>query len=190
MPARTPGDGDAARQAELDDKAVQLRKAGVAYIEIADTLGVDVGTAYQMVQRGIASIPRESAEEITTLIKGQLEFVTGRLLSIMAGFHPVVNNGRVMVNPATGEIMDDPVPKIAAARMVIAASDRVARLYGLDAPRTSVTVNIDSVEAEIRKLESELGKAADPPGPDLTADRRKERRSDGPAAIEGPPGFR
>lgn len=181
---------EAFSQRERDEQAVRLRKAGVPYTEIADTLGVDVGTAYQMVQRGIASIPRESAEEITTLIKGQLEFVTGRLLGIMAGFHPVVNNGKVMVNPATGEIMDDPLPKIAAARMVIAASDRVARLYGLDAPRTSVTVNIDSIEAEIRKLESELGKAAAPEGDDLTAGRRQERRKEAPPAIEGPPGFR
>ena len=172
-------------RAERDARIVEMRKAGIGYRDIAASLGISEPAANAGFRRGLAAIPRESAEEMRVLSQGRQEFVTREMIRVMTGFHPLVNQGKVIHDPDTGAILDDPMPKIAAAKILMTVDERYARLFGLDAPRTSVTIAMDAVEAEIRKLEAELGENL-PRGEGGVPGREPEP----PRAIEGPQGFR
>jgi hypothetical protein len=149
---------DAQRQtAERDERAMRLHAAGVPFRDISDILGMaGAPDAVVAVRRGIAALPRETAEEHVHLSGIRHDHVTRYLMGVLSSFHPMVNNGKVMQNPLTGELVDDPMPKLAAAKLLIQVDERRARLLGLDQPKTTIAISIDDTEREIRKLESEL----------------------------------
>jgi hypothetical protein len=170
---------------DTDRQVTDLKQAGLSYPKIAELLGITVTDARTRFQRSIAALPRDTGEEIAQLAAMRMDAVFAYTMKVMTSFHPLVNNGEVMINPQTGELIHDPVPGLAAAKLQIQAAERIARQYGTDAPRTVVNVTVDAIEQEIRRLESELGKAQEP------APAETEPR---PRAIESrrepPPGYR
>ena len=164
-----------------DRQVVNLRQAGISYPVIAESLGISEAEVRQRFQRGLAAMPREQADEIAHLAMLRMEAVFAYTTKIMTSFHPLVNNGQVMVNPVTGEVVHDPVPGLAAAKLQIQAAERLARQFGTDAPTRHVNVTVDAIEAEIRKLEAELGDQAK-----AAADDAAPERPEGPLAIEPP----
>jgi hypothetical protein len=175
-----------AHTAERDARVVEMRKAGLTYREIAASLGIDAKQAHECFKRGVAAIPREQAEEMRVISQGRQDFVTRAMMQVITAFHPVVNNGQIIFNPETGEMFDDPMPKIAAAKILVGVDERFARLFGLDAPRTTVKIEIDQLDAEIRRLESELGEGMPRGDGGMDGSGPQPARK----AIEGPPGFR
>jgi hypothetical protein len=178
------GDVRRANQAKQDADIVEMRTAGLSFRNIAQTLDISEQTAEAAFKRGVAAVPREAAEEHRMLSRGRQEFVVRKMVEVMSTFHPLVNNGHIIFHPDTGEMFNDPAWIIAAAKILVDVDKRYASLLGLDAPRTSIKIEMGAIEAEIRNLEAQLGEDL-PRGDGGMRDNGRERK-----AIEGPPGFR
>ena len=97
---------------ERQAKALELRKAGMTYQQIADALGYGSHSAAQKaIQSGLKAIIREPAEDLRTL---ELE----RLDKMLASHWPAVLKGHVRSTEVAIRIME-----------------RRAALIGLDAPK-------------------------------------------------------
>jgi hypothetical protein len=94
-------------------RALELRKAGAPYRQIATELGVDVHTAHADVGAELAALRETAGVEATELRELELE----RLDGMTAGLWPQVREG----SP----------PAVSAA---VRVSERRSRLLGLDAP--------------------------------------------------------
>jgi hypothetical protein len=94
-------------------RALELRKAGAPYRQIATELGVDVHTAHADVGAELAALRETAVGEATELRELELE----RLDGMTAGLWPHVRDG----SP----------PAVSAA---VRVSERRARLLGLDTP--------------------------------------------------------
>ena len=111
--------------------ALDLRKTGASYREIARHLGVDVHTAHADVGAELAALRETAAAEATELRALELE----RLDGMTSGLWPQVQKG----SP----------PAVTAA---VRVSERRSRLLGLDEPtatRTEISGSL-SVDAEAR----------------------------------------
>jgi hypothetical protein len=120
-----------AEHKETVRKALELRKAGATYDQIASSLGLaDRSGAYRMVQGAIKEITREPAEDVRTLELERLDAL------MMAHWAKAKADPRVAV-------------------VVLQILDRRSRYLGLDAPKKieqDVTVNSDA-EDVISKLD-------------------------------------
>ena len=108
---------------ERQARALELRKAGLTYQQIADALGYGSHSAAQKaIQSGLKAIIREPAEELRTL---ELE----RLDKMLASHWPAVTKGHVRSTEVALRIME-----------------RRAALLGLDAPKdVNLGVSVDTV---------------------------------------------
>lgn len=138
--------------AERDSKAAHLRAQGRTYRQIATELGVDVAAAYKMVGRAIASAPVEAVNELRAIESERLTAVIAKAWEIVHADHPYVSAGRLL----TG--VQDAGPVLAALNLIRTTSESLRKLYGLDAParQTITVITEDAVDAELRRLETEL----------------------------------
>jgi hypothetical protein len=173
---------------DRDRQVARLRVAGLGYTEIAATLGIAVSTAREAHARALAAEPRESLEEARAVAAARVDDWLRYLVQVRETFVPLVNQGKIITNPRTGEMFPDMAPGLAAARTAVTALERLARLRGEDAPRVTVQVSDEWLAAEIRRLERELGVrpgqggTPPPPAPRLALDP--------PRDADAPPGFR
>lgn len=118
--------GEDARLSEARQTAMELRKGGMSYRAIAQTMGVNVHTAYDYVQAELLELRKETTEDTQTVRDMEL----ARCDEMMAGLEEGIKAG-------------DPMSVNAAIRVM----ERRARLMGLDAPeKKSVTGVIVSAE--------------------------------------------
>lgn len=130
--------------------ALELRKRGFAYSEIADHLGVTRQAVHQMVKKGIAEIldeTRESAEEVRTLELERLDRMFMRLYKEAMPSHP------------------DAIVNHKAIETMLKIMDRRSKLMGLDAPSKHEVMTIDQLDAQIAALETELAQNDSAPEP-------------------------
>jgi len=111
-----------------------MRSRGYTYQQIADNMGCSKPTAYARVQRALAAIPAEAAEEYRRLENDRLD-----TLQAIA-----------MHEAMTKKSMQ-------AIDRVLHIMDRRAKLLGLDAPTKTEVITLDAIDAEIRRLETQLG---------------------------------
>lgn len=143
---------------DKDSRALDLRRRGLHYAQIAAEMGYrSPSSAHDAVQRALADTAREAAEEVRQVEAQRLDDLTATLTRIMLTRHLVVSQGTVAVHPQTGEPLTDDDPVIRAVLGLVRVSERRAKLLGLDAPTRHEVITMDAVEAEIRKLEAELG---------------------------------
>lgn len=146
-------------QIERDAQAVELRRRGLTYRQIAAQMDVrSQKTAYEAVQRGLADAIQEPADEVRQLELDRLDEYQRHALKVLATPHFHVSQGVVVVHPATDEPMPDDAPVLAALDRLLKISERRARLLGLDAPvRSRVEViTEDAVDAELKRLAEEI----------------------------------
>jgi len=130
---------------ELELQALNHRRDGASFQEIASTQNCSLSTAYQRVTRQLDNVirhTRETAEQI-------VQMMDMRLLRIELDMMAIVRSGT-------------PSEQIRAAMAVIAAEARRATLLGLDAGgRLDVTVHAGQVDidAQITRLFAEQGLA-------------------------------
>ncbi|KRV48793.1 hypothetical protein AQ490_23265 [Wenjunlia vitaminophila] len=128
---------DTARLREAD--AVELRRQGKTYQQIADALGVSRRTAWRRVQAALAARARETVADRDALIGEHLAYIE----TVLEGLLPKAAKGDAR-----------------AAEVVLKALERHAKLLGLDAPvRASITVT-DEMTERIKALADELAEAA------------------------------
>jgi hypothetical protein len=151
-------------QVERDARAVELRRSGLNYRQIAAQLTVAVSTAHDMVRRGLTDTVAESNDEVRQLELVRLDHLYRAALGVLGKRHLIVSNGRVALHPETGEALLDSGPILQAMDRLIKIMDRRAKLLGLDAPTRVEMITLGAIEAEIERLEKEMGVAAAPEG--------------------------
>jgi hypothetical protein len=147
------------RGAARDAEAARLRALGWSLTEIAERLDfynpVQAGAS---IRRALANTTRIARDEQRLLELQSLDECERALWVKIRAQHILVSNGHIIRG-------DDEQP-IEDSRFLLEAIDRILRvkesrrkLLGLDAPARSEVLTIDSVEAEIAKLERELHQA-------------------------------
>jgi hypothetical protein len=170
--------------ARRDAEAASLRARGRTYDAIAAELGFSGrAKAYEAIQRAYADIPYEGAEEARRLDLERVDRLIEHAWAVLERDHLTVSQGRVVRRfagverdedgierldmdgkpiPLFEDILDDG-PTLAAIREIRGLLERRARMTGYDAPARSRVefVTEDVIEAEIRKLEAQIGQAKD-----------------------------
>jgi hypothetical protein len=146
-------------QIERDARAVELRRRHLNYRQIARELDLSASTAYEAVQRGLADTIAETNDEVRRQELERLDDLARVSLRVLAKTHVVVSQGRVAKHPDTGEVLVDDGPILAAIDRLLKIQDRRAKLLGLDAPAKVEVLTMDAIDAEIRRLEAEVGRS-------------------------------
>ena len=71
--------------------------------------------------------------------------------------HLVISDGRVVT--LDGEPIPDDEPVLKAVDRLVKINQEIAKIYGAYAPVKSEVITMDAIDAEIRKLEAEVGNA-------------------------------
>ena len=131
-----------AEQIALDHRAGELRSRSKTFREIAEIFEVSVGTAFNMVQRAIADIPREATVELIVLEIAKIDFLERKAIQILERHHVFVSQGGKVVYDGTEKLEDDG-PTLQAINTLVKLADRRAKLLGLNAPtRTELTSTV------------------------------------------------
>lgn len=142
---------------ERDARAVELRRRKLNYRQIADQMGyASASSAREAVQRGLRDTIAEPSEEVRQMMLDSLDDLARTVLRVMSKPHLVVSQGRVMLDPRTGEPLQDPAPVLAGVDRLLKIGAQVMDLRGLKAPvRAEVRAEVrtvDDIDAEIRDL--------------------------------------
>lgn len=108
--------------AETARKALELRRGGTAYREIAENLGISVGHAHKLVQRELADIPAADRLALRDLEAERLD-------TLQAIVWPLARAG-----------------DLAAIKECRAISESRRRLFGLDAPQQVEMHGVEQVD--------------------------------------------
>lgn len=118
---------------EKQRRALELRRAGASYAQIGRVLGYrSTASAHKAVEVALTMTLREPAEAVRQL---ELE----RLDEAQRAIWPRVRAGDLEAIDRLCKLMD-----------------RRAKLLGLDAPKQVEVLTIDTVDAELRRLEAEM----------------------------------
>jgi|SRR5215207_3754548 len=153
MPART----SRAEVLEREARAIELRRNGATYHQIAERLHMSVSGAALAVKRALDRHVAEAAPDVRKLELDRLDHLHVQALLVLQREHVVVSAGKVVLD-TTGRPMRDDGPTLQAIRTILTIQERRARLLGLDAPtRVDVKVlTIDQMDDRIAELESLL----------------------------------
>jgi hypothetical protein len=144
--------------AERDAKALELRKDGLTYTQIAERLGISRSTAHKHVTRGLHRTRQEPADELRRLEAERLNQLWAEAMAVLRRRHVLVQSGKV-VKDDDGQPITDDGPLLQATTTLLRVMERRARLLGLDAPARHEVLTLDVIDAEIRRLEEQLTQA-------------------------------
>lgn len=155
--------GSSLQTLERDGRALALRKQHLTYDQIAEQLGLSSkSAAYAAVQRALARVPYEAADEVRQIENERLEQMARRTLAVMVGTHVRLSGGEI-VRDEHGNPLTDPMPVLKAVDSMLKIMERRARLLGLDAPVDVNMITSTQVDIEIARLSAELlSKGLDP----------------------------
>jgi hypothetical protein len=137
---------------EREARAVSMRAAGKTYAVIANDLQVSRGVAYKLVSRALMRIVTPPSEEVRRAELAHIEILFERCFDMAHGRVYVDEDGEVSARLA--ELSSELCLK--AIDRCVKLMDRKAKLLGLDAPTRSEVITVDSLDAEIARLEAEL----------------------------------
>lgn len=145
-------------QAERDAEAARLKAQGWSYSRLAERYKITKRGAMEMVRRAYATAGQEDRQIALAIELAKLDAAEAVVLQVLATHHVTVSNGRLVMDPSTGDPLPDDAPLLAAVDRWLRIAERRSRLMGLDAPaRSTVTViTEDVVDAEIARLSAEL----------------------------------
>lgn len=149
-------------QIQRDAQAAKYRVQGYTNREISEIMGESPERISTRIRRAIAMVPVEAVEELRRIQIDRFDFQRRVALRILAEDRPLVQNGRVVTYTDDQGVVKpviDLKPRLAALAELRKIEDSLARLCGTEAPKR-VDVNViteDAVDAEIKRLEAELG---------------------------------
>ncbi|MEU3281604.1 hypothetical protein [Streptomyces antibioticus] len=167
--ARSRGNGRYVRTpqtAARDARAAELRAKGWTYQQIANELGyAQKRSVAEAIQRVLKTVVKEPAEAVLHFELERLDAELTRLDTLEAAArkvlearHIVVNNGRVIIHPDTGQPMEDDAPVLQAIDRLVKIEDarrrngeRRAKLTGIEA-----AVKVDATVHEVTQQDIEL----------------------------------
>jgi Homeodomain-like domain len=153
---------DSAEVRDREAQALELRRNGASYPQIAERLGISVSTAWAAVNRVLKRTAQEAAGDVRKLELERLDQLQIAALTVLRRTHPVVQAGKVVYTgggdgqPAVPLVDDGPT--LAAIRALLDIQQRRARLLGLDAPTKveAKVLTMDVMDARVQELEAEL----------------------------------
>lgn len=142
--------------AERDAEAARLRGLGWSYRRIAREMGyANASGPQKAVQRALAAIQQEAAEEVRALELARLDGLWEKAAEIFGKDSLLVQQGRVVRVPVdidgTASPVVDEELKLKALDRLLRIQERRARLLGLDAP-SRLSVEAEQLGAEILEL--------------------------------------
>ena len=152
MPPAPKSAAAAARDAEV----LKLRMDGLQFDEIGRWLGVTKQRAHQLFERGLARTRQEQADALRRLEQLRLDHLYAEALGVLRREHVVVDRGEIIKDDAGHPLKDDG-PVLSAIDRLLKIQDRRAKLLCLDAPAKHEVLTLDAIDAEVYRLEAELG---------------------------------
>jgi hypothetical protein len=142
---------------QRDAYAVRLRALGWSLEEIADQLGLSGNPerAAAAIRRGLATTIRVARDEQRVLELVSLDELERACWVELRASHVLVNNGRI-IRDDDGEPLNDDRFVLEVVDRILKIKEQRAKLLGLNAPTRTEVLTIDSVDAEIARLEAEL----------------------------------
>jgi hypothetical protein len=153
-----------------DAKAVELRRRGLSYEQIAENLGFSAkSAAYEAVQRGLKDLYTEDTDGQRLLELERLDDMLRVLVRVALSKHRAAGrDGKLLLDEQGNPVYDDAI-NVTAALGVVKLSESRRKQFRLDAPTKSGVhvVTEDVIDAEIAKLTAELAGKDDhaPAGP-------------------------
>lgn len=143
--------------AERDAQAARLMTMAFDYGEIAQQMGyADRSGAFRAVQRALLATVAEPAAHLRVIEVARLDIALRKAWDVMCARHIVVNQGRVVCDPDSGEPLTDHGPVLAAINTVIKISESRRKLLGLDAPTRHEVITPEQIEAAVIELSAQL----------------------------------
>lgn len=132
-----PGTGEFTRTPEQiakDHRAADMRSQGLSYQQIGDQLGMSRQAAHKAVQRAIAEIPKDGAQEVFALELAKIDRLERYYNGVLNRKHyKVGNTGKLVLDPDNNPMLDEE-PRMQAAAGILKAQQTRAKLLGLNAP--------------------------------------------------------
>lgn len=125
-----------AERRALQLKAFELKRSGKEYREIAETLNIGLGTAFNYVRRyfdELDAVAKESADDLRRLEAARLDIWLDRI------------NGQIELGVDT-----DSITKLVTTGVKL--MERRAKLLGLDAPTKVETKDVTETRKQLEKL--------------------------------------
>lgn len=120
-------------------RVVELKMEGKTFQEIADELGVSIGTVHADFNRSIDKVVEPAVTEYRARQGAELTTMKETVLDVIRRRHVAISDGRI-VHDAAGDPIADDGPLLAAVDRLVKIQDREAKLYGLDArPEVQIT---------------------------------------------------
>jgi hypothetical protein len=145
-------------QARIDARAAELAVQGLTMRQIADQMGwADSATAKRAIDRHLALSAEPVNEALRRLWGARIEESVKVVWEAMHAVNYAISQGKVVCHPETGEALIDRDPNVRAADTMMRLGERAARLFGLDAPKKTITLTVDMMKAELVELGNQLG---------------------------------
>jgi hypothetical protein len=139
-----------------DMEALRLRTTGWGLEEIAHHFGVSSNTVALSLRRAVSVMARFAGNEQRLLELQKLDEAEAEVWKVLKMSHWVyTNRGDLVYDPEDKPMRDGRIILEAVDRLMKIA-ERRSKLMGLDAPVRAEILTIDSVDAEITRLETEL----------------------------------
>lgn len=150
--------GRKVEQAQIDAKAAELAVQGLTMTQIAQRMGwASPSTASASINRHLARSAEPVNEALRRLWGHRIEESVKVVWEAMHAENLVVSQGRVVEDPRTGQPLVDRDPNVRAADTMMRLGERASRLFGLDAPKKTVTLTVDMMRSELMELGTKLG---------------------------------
>jgi hypothetical protein len=149
------------RAAERRQEIVRLRhEEALSFRQIAAALHMDVSNVhadYHKAVRETIPVAEVTAERKAAL--DELDFYKREALAILRREHALVQWGKPIINPSTGEPFLDDAPVLQALNTLLKIERQKAAICGYDAPRQRVVqvVTQDMVNELVAQYREELG---------------------------------
>lgn len=158
MPRRRTMSGRKVEQAQIDAKAAELAVQGLTMTQISQRMGwASPSTASTAINRHLARSAEPVNEALRRLWGHRIEESVKVVWEAMHAENLVVSQGKVVSDPRTDEPLIDRDPNVRAADTMMRLGERASRLFGLDAPKKTVTLTVDMMRSELMELGGKLG---------------------------------
>lgn len=149
---------------ERDAEAARLKALGWDILDIAKHLGLDQPNPENAIIRTVAAIRRAMARAVRFAGDEERHLQLQSLDELELRLWKLLDNGTVLVQQGRiiemdGIALDDHRFALEVVDRIVKVKDQRAKLLGTYAPTRVETLTIDSVEAEIERLQKELAMA-------------------------------
>lgn len=128
---------------------------------IAEREGIDERLVRKVIRTVRASFTPEDLDEIRRDHLEELRMLSRKMWDLVEmNGSPVTSgkDGRVVLDPDTGEVVRDHSGRIAATGMLLKLQERAAKIVGSDAPvKAELAVRSESIDGELMELARQLG---------------------------------